>query len=256
MTKLRLFDIPVSKTNIKPTNNNSISLEDEANGEVEIEKEIVLYAKVTDFAVLEKAASKEEQEQWSIDFHSNNKKARIRVRKSTIGEETTYTQTTKVLVEKSESDSEPPAYSELTIPTTEEGFNQFRELTNRGMKKTRFTLPFTANEVEYEFEVDCFPNDNGDFNEWVKIDIEVDPNKEMPVDVTSYLPSEFTEVLDSRNKDEATKKAISDLYTNVFTQSKSSPQPVEANKDENAPSKKQGADAFHSALKASLGQDS
>jgi hypothetical protein len=192
----------------------NFAFEERADGKAENEHEFVFYAKLSDPAILEKATSKEDQEQWSFKFKSfNNHDVRMRVRKTTKDEKVEYVQTTKVF---NSTHDDVPVYSELPIPTTEEGFNQFKLFCDNGMIKRRFEFPVTINDKTFTFEVDCYFKEDGSYQEWVKIDLELAPEETNLADWISLLPSGFTDIIKQSDATDEQKKFISELYSSVF----------------------------------------
>ena len=144
-----------------------LALEESSDGKANREIEYEYYGKLIDLSQLDKASSKEHHEQWEFKIpktENNAGKGRIRVRKTIKNDGTIeYVNTTKSILEKSND------RIELSIPTTEDGFKQFRILSDTGMIKDRYMFPVD----DYVFEVDMFLKPDGTYHEYCKIDLEV-----------------------------------------------------------------------------------
>lgn len=192
----------------------NLSLEERQDGTVQEENELVFYAKLNDPEILKTATSVEDHEQWGIEFTSfNGLSVRIRNRKTTKDEKVEFVQTTKVIDKRIEGNL---AYSELPIPSTQEGFEQFKAFSEKGMIKRRFEFPITVNSKQFTFEVDCYFNEDGSYAEWVKIDLELPKDDEALADWVTLLPSGFSDVIEQRKADQEQKQKISELYKTVF----------------------------------------
>jgi hypothetical protein len=158
-----------------------LALEEAATGQAVEEIEYVFYARLPEpvkppmgfgFA--------EHQEQWEFKISKtdlNGGQGGIRIRKTQqihirgkVPPE--YVITTKV--RKPDGSN-----TEVAVPTTEDNFEQFRILSDRGMIKNRYeyTIPDEAVPVGLgkglKWEVDMFLKPDGTFFPWVKIDLEV-----------------------------------------------------------------------------------
>lgn len=143
---------------------------------ISAENEIAIYARITNFSGLEKATRIIEQEQYEI---KSGIKGKIRVRKETFQQVDTYTLTTKVSSPSNSSVSN----TEFTISIDREFFDSFRQIANKGMKKSRYMFPISQliidnrplkNLPETYFEVDVFTRPDGLKFSWCKIDLELD----------------------------------------------------------------------------------
>ena len=155
------------------------------------ETEFTIYAQLTDFTQLEKAVSVEEQEQWMIRLEKTDKNAAsgsIRVRRvQSKGSEPTYLICTKTKM-KEEAEGASSSF-ECEVPTTEENFVQFRFLADQGMLKHRYRFPILGSDKSWE--IDVFPDGEGGYHEWVKIDYETDdPKAQLP-----ELPIQFADII-------------------------------------------------------------
>ena len=165
--------------------------ESSGTGSMTKETEYAIYARLTDFTQLQKAASVEEQEQWMIRLEKTDKNAAsgsIRVRRVQVKDaDPQYLICTKTKL-KAEAEGASTS-AEVEIPTTEENFIQFRFLADQGMLKHRYCFPILGSERCWE--VDVYPDGNGGYHEWVKIDYETDnPEAQLP-----ELPMQFAEVI-------------------------------------------------------------
>lgn len=198
------------------------------------EDEIVFYAVMKNPEGLKLAADKESHEQWEI----KKRRGRVRVRKVVKSDlAPTFTLTFKT---KSENAGIMGSIEE-EFPSEEGIFNSFKNLAEEGMVKDRYYFPVKSvqittdagkQDVEIEdvfYEVDVFFNEDGGYNENVKIDLEMNKildaiNKAMPnlgefnLNVKLMnLPFQPSGVLISdKNTTEETKEKISQLYSTVF----------------------------------------
>jgi hypothetical protein len=192
----------------------NISLEERANGAVETENELVFYCTLDNPEILKSATSFEDHEQWGIEFTSfNGLSVRIRNRKTTKDEKVEFVQTTKVIDKKVEGNL---AYSELPIPSTQDGFEQFKMFSEKGMIKRRFEFPIVVNDKQFVFEVDCYFNEDGSYAQWVKIDLELAKEDETLADWKTLLPNGFGNVIDQRNSTPEEKQKVSEIYKTIF----------------------------------------
>lgn len=190
----------------------SLEAED-VSGRTSAEIERVLYARVKDFGWLDRATGADRQEQWSVKVPKTEENAgsgSIRVRKSINlrepGAATQYILASKLDVGNMGASAETPE------PSTQDQFNIFKYLANKGMLKDRYYFPIEATELNWE--IDCFPKQGELYHAWVKIDLEKWPRgKELP-----QLPMEVLELIDGTEgvADEATKAKISELYETIF----------------------------------------
>lgn len=196
-------------TNIAP--NQTLSIEDIADGKTHVEREHVFYGYLKDFTQLSKAASKEKQEQWEIKLpktENNIGSGGVRVRRTEIDGNVEYTLTAKVRTEDED------AKLEATCQASEDLFNLFAMLAQSGMRKVRYNFP-TKNTAgdDIVFEVDVFILDSGEFSPWCKIDVEVpDENTQIPV-----FPLQFDKLIKqgSENTD-SERSLIRGLYDEIF----------------------------------------
>lgn len=151
----------------------------ESQGEAKFEREFEIYGRLTDLEALKSADSSEMQEQWGLlieKTEGNVAWGTIRVRAINDGEQ--YILTSKI---KHESGNE-----EVEEPTTRARFEQFRKLSDNGLKKIRYFYKATD---DLTFEVDVFLDKHDNPCPWVKIDLElpdgfdIDQLPELPFDL-------------------------------------------------------------------------
>ena len=150
-----------------------MALEEASDGKANTEIEHVFYARVPDRAVLEQAAGWEHQEQWEIripktDSNAGNGRVRIRM---TQGPEKAkeYVLTTKTFKDNGDR-------IEVPIPTTEDHFEQFKLLSECGMRKDRYFFPVEGTDLVWEVDMFYQPGSvigSKEYYEWCKIDLEV-----------------------------------------------------------------------------------
>jgi CYTH domain-containing protein len=101
---------------------------------------------------------------------------------------------------------------EVALEATEDAFELFKRLSSNGMVKTRYCLPVEGSDLV--LEVDRFKLPNGEYSEWVKIDIEV----KSPLVEKLQLPEAFTEVVYNQKNEQTQeeKDFVWNLYENVF----------------------------------------
>lgn len=189
----------------------ALAMEEEANGKVVHEKEHVIYAKLSNVDLLQAASGKVRQEQWGIyidktDDNAGQGSVRVRLVQEE-GKPDQYVLTTKVKKDDSTK-------LEVTVPTTQDNFLQFKFLSNDGLRKDRYHFPIQGTDLVWE--IDMFLKEDGTYHEWCKIDLEVD-DLEAPI---PELPIEFDEVILPKGygrKDEATAETlIETLYDQCF----------------------------------------
>lgn len=201
-----------------------LSMEDDSSGVTSKETEYVYYAKLIDPSILDKATMVEDQEQWNIKVPKTDKNAaegRLRVRKTTKDNTVQYVMTMKVesqalgAVNTQNNTSVVTASQsmrEVGLEASEDAFEMFKLISDNGMIKTRYSLP--VEDTDLVFEVDRFVLSNGEYSDWVKIDLEVKGQlNELP-----KLPNSFSDVIYNQ-KDKQTngeKELIWKLYEEVF----------------------------------------
>lgn len=168
------------------------------------EKEHTAYARILDFSQLKKADKAEIQEQHIIPVERTDKNrgsGKIRIRKVTSRSgDVRYELTTKSDVKEGKI--------EVTVPTTEENFIQFKVLASVSMFKHRYT--FTDEGSGLKWEVDAVPDGNGGYYPWVRAEIEVKDlnNKvpEFPIKTEEIIyPPELSETSEEEYKEKTDK---------------------------------------------------
>lgn len=150
------------------------------NGKLNQEIEITVYARLPDLAILEKAPTKEEHEQWQLPFEIKGAvKARLRMI-----DNRRYTMTTK---------AKRPGVTgveEVNFDIPEAAFKHLKETATNGYKKTRYNFPIPG--TDRKWEVDVFMDKSGSPHNWVKIDIELkSKDDEIPLIDTDLGATEF-----------------------------------------------------------------
>lgn len=196
--------------------------EDVQDGKLFRERERVIYARLKDMTVLNKAAKADSQEQWMIKIaktNNNASKGQIRVRKVIPLEKTENGFNTNIVNDNKNNiqyvltaKAERSADDRLEVPTpvTKDMFDLFKLLADNGMIKDRYHFPIEGTDLV--FEVDAYTKAEGGYHEWVKIDLEL---KDVMVD-TPPLPFEVEEQILNTTEDKEEKKKISELYETVF----------------------------------------
>lgn len=168
------------------------------------EKEHTVYARILDFSQLKKADKAEIQEQYVIPVErteENRGSGKIRIRKVTSRSgDVRYELTTKSNVKEGKI--------EVTVPTTEENFIQFKVMASVSMFKHRYT--FTDEGSGLKWEVDAVPDGNGGYYTWVRAEIEVkdlkDKVPEFPIKTEEIIyPPELSETSEEEYKEKTDK---------------------------------------------------
>lgn len=168
------------------------------------EKEHTVYARILDFSQLKKADKAEIQEQYIIPVErtkENRGSGKIRIRKVTSRSgDVRYELTTKSDVKEGKI--------EVTVPTTEENFIQFKVMASVSMFKHRYT--FTDEGSGLKWEVDAVPDGNGGYYPWVRAEIEVkdlkDKVPEFPIKTEEIIyPPELSETSEEEYKEKTNK---------------------------------------------------
>ncbi len=202
----------------------NFGLEDDSSGVASTEVEYVYYAKLKDPSILEKATHTEAQEQWNFKVAKSDKnvaEGRLRVRKTTIDGKVDYVLTIKTEQKALQATTTQintntllasQNLREVGLEATEDVFEMFKLMADQGMIKTRYNLPVEGTNLV--FEVDRFVLPNGEFSEWVKVDLEVKCKlTELP-----KLPEGFTDIIYNQkdNQTEEEKELVWRLYETVF----------------------------------------
>lgn len=168
------------------------------------EKEHTVYARILDFSQLKKADRAEIQEQHIIPVERTDKNrgsGKIRIRKVTSRSgDVRYELTTKSDVKEGKI--------EVTVPTTEENFIQFKVMASVSMFKHRYT--FTDEGSGLKWEVDAVPDGNGGYYPWVRAEIEVkdlnDKVPEFPIKTEEIIyPPELSETSEEEYEEKTDK---------------------------------------------------
>lgn len=168
------------------------------------EKEHTVYARILDFSQLKKADKAEIQEQHVIPVERTDKNrgsGKIRIRKVTSRSgDVRYELTTKSDVKEGKI--------EVTVPTTEENFIQFKVMASVSMFKHRYT--FTDEDSGLKWEVDAVPDGNGGYYPWVRAEIEVkdlnDKVPEFPIKTEEVIyPPELSETSEEEYEEKTDK---------------------------------------------------
>ena len=218
-----------------------LALESEAKAGVKVpETEAVFYARITNFDNLKLANAYERQEQYQIKStqESTGTKGSVRVRKITKDQTHTYELTNKV---KAAKGAVVGTDGEITTPITQDHFMMHKAICNSGMIKDRFT--FNIKQIilttdkgdklltvpELKYEVDVFFKEDGSYQDWCKIDMELDPLlKELSVEnqqvqefklkvKLSHLPFGPVEVINGATMTPEQDNFVRGLYDSVFT---------------------------------------
>lgn len=194
----------------------AMALEEAATGEANQEREMVFYAKLAEGAdaVLRTAQACEHHEQWELRVEKNDENAaagRFRVRRTTaVGNDSTEVQ--YVLTSKTKL-ADGSGENEVSVPTSEDQFNQFKLMSPRGMIKTRYTFDIPGRPDKWE--VDTFIDQNGDPSAWVKIDLEITDGNFSRPPFPGGLIDELT-VMTNAMKSSEIQARIRQLYDEVF----------------------------------------
>lgn len=202
----------------------NFAMEDDSSGVTSTETEYVFYAKLADPSILEKASRIEAHEQWSFKVPKTDKNAaegRMRIRKTVVDGREEYVLTMKTELKdpgalNTQTNSSTPMASqsmrEVGLEASNDAFEMFKRMSDQGMIKTRYNLPVEGTDLV--FEVDRFVLANGEYSQWVKVDLEVKGKiTELP-----KLPDGFTDVIYNQ-KDQQTdeeKELVWRLYEEVF----------------------------------------
>lgn len=171
------------------------------NGEAKQEKEYMFFGLLKDFAQLEQADSIERQQQWEI----RTEKGCVRVRRSEVTGETSYTLTSKVKREGEEGKEE------VELEGSADLFEHFKLHATSGMLKDRYCFKVPDSELVWELDVFYLPN--GEPVPWVKIDLEVEEATSLP-----DWPINFERVITNQNgqRTEEEERLVQTLFGNYY----------------------------------------
>lgn len=202
---LKIFELPGISSE------QALALEEQATGQAQKETEYVYYARLADVSILDQAVEVEAHEQWEIRINKtafNAASGRMRIRKTAWPKDESkaaeYVLTTKT--KRSEGGE-----TEVSIPTTEDGFEQFKLFSERGMIKTRYKLAIAGRQACWE--IDLYKDPHGNLSPWCKIDYELveGENIEPP-----NLPDGFIDIITPFNRTPEQDAMVSDLYDKIF----------------------------------------
>lgn len=187
-----------------------LALEERSDGKAVKEIEYEFYARVVNTEELTNASRIENHEQWEIKVPKSDKNAvggRLRVRKTTVGADgkPEYVLTTK-------TDTKDGNSMEVSVPTTEENFIQFKYISESGMLKTRYVFEVDGSDLVWE--IDVYKKPGGGFWEWCKIDLEVD----RPDALIPPFPIELADIISGQSgeRTEEEENKIKSLYDFEF----------------------------------------
>lgn len=210
-----LYPTPPVVIEHNPLGRPYLTMEEIANGQPVKEIEHTIYARVINPSELDRAASKEHQEQWEIRVPKTDKnagKGSMRVRKTWNEgkeDEAVYVRTSKVTM------NDKGDKIELPLPSNKDEFTIFKFLSEQGMKKVRFTFPIIGTDLKWE--IDMFPKADGSgFHEWCKIDLEV-RDREQPIpEFPIALDDVILPVGYGRQNGDADEIKVRELYDSFF----------------------------------------
>jgi CYTH domain-containing protein len=192
-----------------------IALEEASDGRAHRECEHTFYGRIEDFSVLDQAASMEHHEQWEVRVpktEANGGKGRFRVRKTIIdGKVPEYVLTCKTKIGDTGDELE------VSVPTTEPMFEQFKLMSEQGMIKDRYHFPVEGSDLVWEVDMFYLPGaevGSRKYFSWCKIDLEVD-NRNTPI---PGLPFEFAEIImaEEGNRTADEEAQVRRLYDTEF----------------------------------------
>jgi hypothetical protein len=85
-----------------------------------------------------------------------------------------------------------------------------------GMIKRRFLLPARVNDKDYNFEIDVYFNSDNTYNQWCRIEVELDPEDTLNINWGNIIPKVFTDIIPGTTTNEEQKQFISKLFSEVF----------------------------------------
>ena len=195
-------------------------LAEEITSTAKPEVEYVLYARISDFAILHQASASEAHEQWEIkipNLSSNGGSGRIRVRKTADKNGISYALTFKIRKNPQEKEGliTPQVDLSHAIACDDQALQMFKILSESGMVKERFMFP-TKDGLTWE--VDVFMKEDGTRHEWVKIDLELKDGM-AALETLPPLPNGFEDVIRAPHgkRSELEEARVQELYATVFT---------------------------------------
>lgn len=186
-----------------------VSLEAQpADGKMRVERELVFFGKIANFQELAKADSHEQQEQWEIRItpsaeHRFGGCARVRM----------IDGHKFILTTKTFNSEDADAASEVELEVSKDMFEQYKRLATGGMCKTRYVFKI---DEQHFWEVDVYVKPNGDFEDWCKIDLEV--QTEDMLQNRPAFPITLTDVIDAQwgERTEEQQAEVDELMKTVF----------------------------------------
>lgn len=192
------------------------------------EYEIEVYVQDLDIEHISSiSAQRTVQEQWGVYIPRASKNVsdgRIRARRSmTFTEEVTEDPVFQITIKTKGEDG---GDIESEIEGTKGIFKQMSLMSDQGMVKTRYYIPFEYEELKLVAEVDTFHNDQGEVVPWCKIDIEYPEGSDYSTH--PLKPSDLPEVLRPKNpedvyvvapsdpKDSDVRKKVNEIYDRYF----------------------------------------
>lgn len=184
-----------------------------ADGVSRPELEKVFYCKLEDFSQLDKASLKQHQEQWSLKPEIDVPGS-VRVR--CLDKGASYVFTIK------------NGKNEVEFPASKDGFDAMKAISNNGMIKERFEFPIDtrlfANDEDkkvwegLKWEVDVYFKEDGSYQEWCKVDLEVPSMEIYKGNERPPFPVEFTKVMtgDRSKLNEEETEFLNSLFDTVF----------------------------------------
>lgn len=168
----------------------------------QIEREYEIYGEVSDREVLKSLSERiEYQEQWGLPTEHGN----LRIRKTQIGDDITYTLTIK---DKREGET-----IETETDVTEAAFMAMKAIVPEGLVKTRYVIP--VEDSELKLEVDVFSGDRGT-SSIVKIDLEVAEDQSVD-QVKIPFKLENVRVIKPGRKSEEDLEFVRELFDKEYT---------------------------------------
>ena len=186
-----------------------LSLEEITDGQQRVEKELCFVARIVDFSHLQKADIVEKQDELALFLtpEGSDQMARMRIRRSTI-----EGQVTDVLTFKVRNKDEPYA-KESSVDAPEGLYDVFALLP--GVKqtvKTRYSF-HTGLPTGELWEIDVFPNKEGNLSSWCKIDYEFKGSDKVPL---PPFPQGLTDIVSAKTNNKEEREHVDNLFKNVF----------------------------------------
>ena len=184
------------------------SVEGTTDGVARKETEHCFVAVIADVNALKEASRIEHQEQYEIRTEPDHKDPQgvngvIRVRAV---DRKQYVLTTKIYYKARRG------CTESEVETTKDMFNQFKAMAPTGHEKYRHYFPIEGSEAEWE--VDVYIDDEGNYEPWVRMELEVgkltDGIPDFPFEVKEFIDCAQSKMTDKE------KKKVDGLYKSTF----------------------------------------